>query len=266
MKLIVFSDIHYGPEDCGYHKGFKRKLTHHAESLTKKLIEKINDIKPNAVIILGDLIEDVENNSLDKANLKQIYSTIQTINVPYYLLAGNHDLRTLTRDDFEEVTERKEWTFSKDLDGYHLVFLGISPDDKSSQDNGGILKTRELSKKDLDWLKRDLSINSLPTLVFIHYGLAEDSMVGNWWFEEQPEHALLQNRKKVKEILGQNDNVLAVFSGHQHWTKTIVENGIQYHILGSLTEDFDFNGKPDGVWFIVDADKKGLKITEKHLD
>lgn len=265
MKLIIFSDIHYGPKDRGWHKGLKRKLTQYAEPLTKELIKKINKIKPDGVIILGDLIEDMKDNKLDKINLKKIYSVIKTINVPYYLLAGNHDLRTLSRADFEEATELKDWTFSKDVNGYHLVFLGLSSDDNLSQDNGGILKTRELSKEDVNWLKSDLTNNSLPTLVFIHYGLAEDNMVGNWWFEENPEHALLQNRKEVKEILEKSGNVLAVFSGHQHWTKTITENGIPYHVLGSLTEDFDFNGKPDGIWFMVDIDEKDLRITEKHL-
>ena len=265
MKLIIFSDIHYGPEDRGWHKGLKRKLTQHAEALTKKLIGKINKIKPDGVVILGDLIEDVEDHKLDKINLKKIYSIIKTIKVPYYLLAGNHDLRTLSRVDFEEATELKKWTFSKDVNGYHLVFLGLSCNGKLSQNDGGILKTRELSKKDLDWLKSDLANNSLPALIFIHYGLAEDNMAGNWWFGKNPEHALLQNRKEVKEILEKSGKVLAVFSGHQHWTKTIVENGISYHVLGSLTEDFDFNGKPDGIWFMVDIDKDNLKITERHL-
>jgi len=265
MKLIFFSDIHYGPEDRGYHKGLKRKLTQCAESLTKKLIKKINKIKPDGVVILGDLIEDVENSRLDKINLKKIYSVIKTINVPYYVLAGNHDLRTLSKDDFVEITGCKKWTFSKDVGGYHLVFLGLNSKNSFLNLYGGILKTRKLSKKDVEWLKQDLSTNSLPALVFIHYGLAEDSMNGNWWFEKHPEHALLQNRKEVKKILEQNGNVLAVFSGHQHWTKTIIENGIPYHVLGSLTEDFDFNGKPDGVWFMVDVDKKDLKITEQHL-
>lgn len=265
MKLVVFSDIHYCPKER-YDNGFKRKLTECAESLTKKLIKKINEIKPDAVIILGDSIEDLKDSDLDKTNLKKIYSIIKTIDVPYYLLAGNHDLRTLSNDDFKEIVENKESTFSKDIKGYHLVFLGLNSNNDLSENNGGILKTRELPKEDIEWLKNDLSVNSLPTLVFIHFGLAEDSMVGNWWFEEQPEDALLQNRNEVKKILEQNGNILAVFSGHQHWTKTIIEKEIPYHTIGSLVENIDFTGKPDGVWFLVDVDKNGLKIIEQHLD
>ena len=37
----------------------------------------------------------------------------------------------------------------------------------------------------------------------------------------------LQNSKKeLKEILKSDKNLLAVFSGHQHWTKKIVEDFI----------------------------------------
>ena len=265
MKLIVFSDIHYCPKER-YDRGFKRKLTECAESLTKKLIKKINEIKPDAVVILGDYIEDLKDNELDKTNLKKIFSIIQTINVPYYLLSGNHDLRTLSNDDFKEIIGYKKLTFSKDIKGYHLVFLGLNSNDKLSEDHGGILKTRGLPEEDLEWLKNDLSTNSLPTLVFIHFGLAEDDMTGNWWFEAMPEHGLLLNRNEVKKILEENGNILAVFSGHQHWTKTIIEKGIPYHVLGSLIENIDFSGKPDGVWFLVDTDKNGLEIIEQHID
>ena len=131
--------------------------------------------------------------------------------------------------------------------------------------SGGILKTQFISSEDMIWLKEDLKLNKLPTILCVHFGVAEDDMRGNWWFESNPEHALLGNRKELKEILKNNKNILAVFSGHQHWTKTIVEDNIPYYILGSMTENINDNGIPDGVYFIVEVDGKKLNIIEKHI-
>jgi hypothetical protein len=90
-------------------------------------------------------------------------------------------------------------------------------------------------------------------------------MKGNWCVESCPETALLGNRQEVKKILASDKNILAVFSGHQHWTKCIKENNIPYYILGSLTENINNDGIPDGVYFIVDFDGQGLNVEAHHI-
>ena len=76
------------------------------------------------------------------------------------------------------------------------------------------IKPQFISKEDLEWLKNDLEKNTLPSILFTHFGMAEDNMKGNWWFESCSEHALLGNRKEVKEILKKDKNLIAVFSLH----------------------------------------------------
>ena len=111
----------------------------------------------------------------------------------------------------------------------------------------------------------DLNKNNLPTIICTHFGVAEDDMKGNWWFESCPEHALLGNRKELKKIIKNNENILAVFSGHQHWTKYINEEEISYYILGSMTENINDDGVPDGVYFIVEFDGKNIEVVEKNI-
>ena len=55
-------------------------------------------------------------------------------------------------------------------------------------------------------VKTRFNHNELPTIVCLHFGVAEDQMKGNWWFESCPETALLGNRKELKEIL-KTDNL-----------------------------------------------------------
>jgi 3',5'-cyclic AMP phosphodiesterase CpdA len=268
MKLVVFSDLHYAPTppiENGSIIG--HKLTEFALPILNNLINEINEnIKPDVVINCGDLIEDFNDREMDLKNLEFLWDKLKGINAPFYSLIGNHDLRAMeTRADIENIFGYKNATFSIDLNGYHLVFLAPQIDDTKGDECGGILRISAVSDEELDWLENDILNTQLPTLVFVHYGLAEDEMIGNWWFAKNPTRALLKNRDAVKEIISKSENVKAVFSGHQHWSKKIVENGLPYYVIGSITEDIKEDGVPDGCYYIVDIDERGLRVEEKHI-
>ena len=52
---------------------------------------------------------------------------------------------------------------------------------------------------------------------------------------------------------------------HQHRTKHLKENGIDYHVVGSLTENINGDGVCDGVYFVVDLKEESLSIKEEHV-
>ena len=156
-------------------------------------------------------------------------------------------------------------TFSIDFNGYHFVVLSLDVNQEKGREFGGIYKTHNISDEDLEWLKSDLDKNKLPCILLTHFGIAEDNMKGNWWFEKNPDHGLLGNRDKLKQIIKTDKNLIAVFSGHQHWTKFHIENGISYFVLGSLTEDINDDGVPDGVYFEIDLNGKNISILEHHI-
>lgn len=267
-KIVIFSDIHYldkRPKELSVN--LKRKLTQYAIPLIEKLIYEINcNIKPDITINLGDLIEDTYNHDRDVINLNYIWNKLKNIKGRFYSVVGNHDLRTMNkREEVEEIMGYKHSTFSVNANGYHIIILGTEIRHELGLERGGIFKTQYISKEDLEWLKNDLKNNTLPCLVFTHFGLAEDRMEGNYWFGETPECALLRNREEVKEILKKEKNIIDVFSGHQHWTKTLQEDGIPYYVLGSLTENIDNNGVPDGVYFEVGLEEEKINVIEHHI-
>lgn len=265
LKLVVFSDLHY--LDNNHSEQYNRKLTSLAVPLFEKLKNKINnEIKPDICVYLGDLIEDTNNYNQDIKNLKYICNKFKTITVPFYAIPGNHDLRSMNfREEAEDIMGYGHSTFSLNIKGYHLVFLGLDIRNNLGITNGGIFKTQFISNDDLKWLKKDLKDNDMPCIIFNHFGIAEDDMIGNWWFESCPENALLANRKELKKIIKKNDNVIGVFSGHQHWTKRIKEDGIDYYIVGSITENINNDGIPDGIYFEVNIENKKIEVIEKHL-
>lgn len=267
-KLIVFSDIHYLDilsQQTWTKNG--RKLVHYAIPVLTELISKINNIiSPDIAINLGDLIQDSNNHNKDIDNIKFIWNELKKIKCPFFSAIGNHDLKTMnSREEVEKILGYKHSTFSIDINGYHFILLGTDLKNEIGIEQGGIRKTQSISDKDLEWIKNDLSNNQLPCLIFTHFGIAEDNMEKNWWFEKNPQSALLTNRMAVKQILKNDKNVIAVFSGHQHWTKMIKEDGISYYVVGSLIENINNDGIPDGVYFEVNLEAERIDVIEHHI-
>lgn len=267
-KIVIFSDLHYAPErPINNGSKIERKLVEYAEPLIKELTNKINsEIKPDLVISLGDLIEDFKDHDKDITNFNYIWNELKSIKPKFYSCVGNHELRSMiSRNEIEQIMGYKHSTFSVNIEGIHIIILGTDVNNNFSTNTGGILKTRFISDEDMNWIREDLKRNNLPVIICLHFGVAEDDMKENWWFESCPEHALLANRKELKDIIKNDGNVLAVFSGHQHWTKHIIEDKVSYHIVGSLTEDMYNNGIPDGVYFIVEVDGRKINVIEQHI-
>lgn len=265
LKLIIFSDLHYLDEK--HKEQTNRKLTKLAVPLLENLINEINTkIKPDICIHLGDLIEDTCDYNQDIENLQFIWKKLKNIQVPFYSIPGNHDLRSMnSREDIEKIFGYDHSTFSINFNHYHFVFLGLDVNNNMTDINGGISKTQNISNDDIKWLKEDLNTNKLPTLIFCHYGLAEDNMEKNWWFKTNPSDALLSNRNKIKEILRKHKNIIAVFSGHQHWTKKIEEENMNYYICGSLTENINNDGIPEGIYLEVEIFSNNIEVFNRYI-
>ena len=261
LKLCIFSDIHYIDKKPNW--TVNQKLTEYSTILLDKIIDKVNnEIKPDVCICLGDMIQASKSKEDDINNIKYIWNKLKTINVPFFSLIGNHELKMM--ENSKEVLELMGYErscFSTDIDKYHLLFLGTEINDKDK-----LYRTQYLSSDDLKWIKEDLGLNKDKKIfIFSHFGIAEDDMKGNFWCEKDPETALFRNRDELKGLLLKQKNIVAVFSGHQHWTKKLQENGISYYIVGSLIENINSDGIPDGVYFEVEVDDCNLTVKEKHL-
>ncbi len=127
-KIVIFSDAHYAPErPINNGSNIERKLTQYSIPLLHKLIDKINnEIKPDIVISLGDLIEDFNDHDKDIINLNFIWKFLKNIKVPFYSVTGNHDLRSMKSiTEVEKIMGYNHSTFSIDMRGYHFIFLGL---------------------------------------------------------------------------------------------------------------------------------------------
>lgn len=118
FKIVHFTDLHY---NC----------TVYEEEL-KRLVNEINEIKPDIVLFTGDLIEKtVETTEKDLEVLVAELNRIDA-NIGKYAVKGNHDYASLYFDAVFEQTDFKMLTNSSELiyyDGNTPIYL-VGLDDK----------------------------------------------------------------------------------------------------------------------------------------
>lgn len=219
IKLIIFSDLHYTDEEQNWET--KRKLVDQAEPILEKLIEEINNTKDvDAVINLGDFIQATKNKERDLKNIRKIWNKCKEIKYPFYTLLGNHELKLVdSNKEVLEIFNYEKATYSINIKDYHLLFIGT---DVNKEDEK--FKTQYISKKDLEFIKKDLESNSnKKIIIFSHFGIIEDKdLMNNYWaYTEYGENLMLQKRDELLKIISKY-KILGIFCGHQHWTKKIM--------------------------------------------
>ncbi len=259
MKLIIFADLHYyaGDRETAIF-GKTKKLTQYAPSMLEQLIEKVNgEYKPDAVINLGDSIQDGNDHDADIISLKKVAEKVKEFECPYYMVLGNHDMKMFdSKREAEEIFGFDRFTYSVDLCGYHLVFMTNDLKPELGTAGGGTVKTHAMAEEDIAWLRQDLAKNEKPCIICTHY-----PFTGDTW---KSPYALIENRDKLFEIMDQDPRLIAVFSGHTHVAYNEERKGVKHIIFGSPTADLTECGTPDAVYYEVDIEGDQINVTE-HL-
>ncbi|MFA7171468.1 MAG: metallophosphoesterase [Candidatus Paceibacterota bacterium] len=189
MKFAILADIHLGPE--GYFKGILRKVNKNVKIYLDDFIEEMNsDVKPEFVVVLGDLVED-DNKKNDKDNVVYIIKLLKKLECPVYYVAGNHDLKNISESELMGLFSQKSLYYSFDSGNLHFIVLF-----SKATEEEGILITDEQKI----WLGEDLTKTDKRCVIFVHHGLADQNLKGNPWFEGRPEFCLVENRKEIRDI------------------------------------------------------------------
>ncbi len=231
MKFVILADIHLGPE--GYYKGVLRKINKDVKIFLDKFIIEMNDnVRPDFVVVLGDLAED-DNEINDKKNIDYIVKLLTKLKCPVYYVAGNHDLKNISEDELAKLFNQKSLYYSFDSDSFHFIVLFS----RVSED--GIILIPEEQK---EWLKQGLNKTNKKTIAFVHHGLANQDLTGNPWFEGRPKKCLVANREEIRNIFSKSNKVIASFNSHLHWDKQDIHDNIPYFTIQSLIENEDDKG------------------------
>lgn len=172
--------------------------------LLEKAVVEINRLKPDFVVITGDLVNDPEDQS-QISEFKRIIAKIHS-DIPVYLTPGNHDIGAVP----------DSLNINRYIDNYgYDRFSFRHKGSKYIGFNSSLIKfnTLDFEQMQYEWLKRILtkSRKARHTILFCHYPFFIKS------FNEPENYSNIGmiNREKYLTIFKTN-NVDAVFCGHLH--------------------------------------------------
>jgi predicted phosphodiesterase len=251
FRFGMVTDVHYADVAA-------RGERHYRESLAKmsECIKLMNARKVEFLIELGDF-KDQDEPVLEK-NTLQYLKTIEKVfgkfKGPRYHVLGNHDMDSISKTQFQSRVRntginRESTYYSFDKKGLHLVVLDANYTAGGSDYDHGNFDWRDanIPAAELDWLRTDLESTALPVIVFVHQQLDGDD-----------DHCV-RNAEWIRQILQENNKVLAVFQGHKHSGQYSYIENIHYYTLKAMVTG---SGEENNSYAIVDVyDDHSIMVT-----
>lgn len=207
----------------------------------KLAVKQINSMKPDFVVICGDLVQKANNKSF--ADFKAIKAGFK---LPCHCAAGNHDVQNKPTP---ESLKRYRETIGKDY--YSFENKGYTFIVANTQLWKAPLAGE--SEKHDAWFKKALEAaraKKLPAVIVAHYPLfvKEPNEKENYYNLPQPK------RKEILDLCEKN-SVVAFLAGHTHKQITNEYKGIQ--MVNGETTSRNNDGRPMGfrLWH-VDGTKR----------
>lgn len=252
MKFAILTDIHLGSEK--YYKGVLRKINKNVKTFLNDFVAEMNNrVKPELVVILGDLVED-DGKVNDKNNIDYVVKILKKLECHVYYVAGNHDLKSISEDELTTSFNYKRLYYSFDSGSFHFIVLFSRVlEDKSIW----------IPDEQKEWLEKDLEKSDKQSIIFVHHGLADQNLTGNPWFEGRPQNCLIANRKEIRDILFASNKVVASFNSHLHWDRQNIHKNIPYFTIQSLTENEDDKGIASEAYAIVNIEDNKISVNIK---
>jgi len=250
-RFGMVTDPHYADiEDHGtrYYRQSIQKMS--------ECVELMNQEKVDFLIELGDFTNGTPDGSLN--HLKEIEEVFRKFNGPRYHVLGNHDLDSLSKEQFQSIIEnthigRDQTYYSFTMKGVQFIVLDATFTSEGLPYKLGNFHWTDanISADQLAWLNHTLEQTDLPVVLFVHQLL--DSREGI-----DDRHSI-NNATQVRAVLESHPRVMAVFQGHQHQGQYHVINDIHYYTLKAMVEG---SGEESSSYAIAEIFKNGsIRIT-----
>ncbi len=208
IKFVQVTDSHFIAKD---------KYRTEVLKETVKSINKEKDI--SFVVFTGDNID-----SPKEAYLPDFVKIINKLDVPYYLVIGNHDVfknNGLSKAHYLEIVRDNNCFYKYRKTNYVFKqdgFVFIVLDGAKEVIPGSIGYYKEDT---LNWLEKQLKKHkNEPVIILQHFPIVAA--------KERPTHTVYQ-KEKYLDIIDKYDNVVSIVAGHLHVNSEVMRNGV-YHI------------------------------------
>ena len=209
----------------------------HRDGVFETAIAKINDLRPEFVISVGDLIEGLTDDAeqIDR-EWKEFNGFLEPLAMCFFYVPGNHDIWS--------AQSRREWEQRFGRSYYHFVYKDVLFLCLNSEDGG----STQLGEEQVAYVEKTLRENSDVrwTLIFLHKAL--------WAYQRQGRPTLWD---RVDEALGGRPHT--VFAGHRHQYAAHQRDNYKYYELATTGGGSSLAGPVHGrfdhvVWVTMDED------------
>ena len=216
VKFVQVTDAHFNMEEP------------YRQEVLKAAVDTINKEKGiSFVMFTGD--------NIDKPNEKDLAEFVRNVNklnVPYYIVIGNHDVYKnggLSKKRYIEVIHENNMFYRFRKPNYLFKkngYVFIVADGAKEVIPGAIGYFKEDTMK---WLEKKLrKYRKSNVVIFQHYPLVP--------IKEHVSHRVY-NKDEYLELLDKQDNVVSVIAGHIHTNGEIMRNGVYHITTPSLLND-----------------------------
>lgn len=192
----------------------------YSEEVLRKTVDDINTLDGvSFVAFTGDNIDKPQ-----PEELAAFVRIVNKLNVPYYLVIGNHDVfktNGLSKEEYFEIVKNNNFLYRFKTPNYvfkkgEFVFIVVDGAKEVIPGSVGYYKEETLA-----WLEKNLKkYEKKQVIILQHFPLVEP--------KESKSHRTYQ-KEKYLELLKKYPNVKAVISGHYHLNSEKMLDGI-YHI------------------------------------
>lgn len=202
----------------------------YSEMFGKFLKTMRDDFEPDFLLTNGDVIDGTYQPA-DKGmvNLRLIKELYETSNIPAYWVIGNHDLRSVTRDQWKESLSIDYLDKAFEVDKYKIIII----DNQFSAGEEEVKKS-SLSDAQKKWLENELKSTRRIPVIFMHsppFSIIEGKPCGVDIEEADSLHKLFARY-----------HVAAVFAGHIEKKYHEKINGVHYFVIPGFYRSGEYFG------------------------
>lgn len=241
LRLAFVTDIHHGGDT------FTKKGSA-ALGLLDEFRRFATETRADAVIDMGDRISD-ENPETDLRLEREVAEAFAGFAQPRFHIVGNHDRDHLSVADNQAIFGQDLSHRAIDLGGWRIAFWQA---DSLIRRPGGFVYAEE----DAAWLASTIETADRPLLLVSHVPVSGHSQIGNYYFEENPQHAGYPGSARLRATLRQAKVPVVWISGHVHWNTVTKVDGIPHLTLQSLTETFTTSGVASGCFGLLELGER----------
>lgn len=219
----------------------------HRAGIFQKAVTYLNLLRPEFVINVGDSIEGyVEDPAVIEAQWKEFDDLVNQLEMPFFRVAGNHDLNTIASQNIWKASYGREYYY---FVYKNVLFLCVSTEDppirptrelreendrleKAIKEEKDPVKKKELIKKRGEFLGRILVTRISDKQIDYFRDVISDHSTVRWTFVllhkpawvEPPAQAA--GFEKIERLLA--DRSYTVIAGHFHGYNYSQRNGREY--------------------------------------